>query len=126
MMPQQHAERPLERLLVHVPVQLYRHGLVEMVRIDWVRSEEPVLDRGECGRTDDRFQVGLLAVRRGGHQRELGDSLMEEDVLGAQQEPGLSNPGNELNTQDRVPTELEEVVLDPDPFQSEDLGPYLG
>src|ERR1700733_11280476 len=97
-----------------------------MVRIDRVRSEEPLLNRSERGRTDDRFPVGLRAVSRGDHQRELGDSLMEEDVLGGQQEAGLPNPGNELDTQNRVAAEFEEVVGDSDTGEAQDLGPYLG
>jgi hypothetical protein len=126
MMHQQHLERALKVLVIHVGVQLNQYRMVEMVRINGMRPEEPVLDRGERGRTNDRFSVGALAGRRGDHLGELGNGLVGEDVHGRHRESGLPGPENELDTQDGVATELEEVAFHTDLFHSQDLSPDIG
>jgi hypothetical protein len=106
---------------------------VSSTRVDWLKwcrrlrgAEEPVLDRREPHRSDDRFPVRGPGCGRGDGGRERGDRLVPEHVLRAERQPGLAGPGGDLDAQDRVAAEVEEVVLDPHPLDPEDALPDLG
>jgi hypothetical protein len=89
-----------------------------------VRVEEPALDGGERRRSGDHPVPGGLGggarVDGGG---ELGDRLVQEDVLRGQPEPDEPGPGHHLDAEDGVPAQGEEVALHAHLLGTEHVGP---
>ena len=61
-----------------------------------------------------------------GHPGQPGHGLLDEDVARPTQQTGGPGPGHHLHRQDAVAAEVEERVVDPDPFEPEDLGVDAG
>ncbi len=123
MVCHQGVHRHRQRGLVEILGQLGDDGLVEVQQRP-VGREEPALDRRQRCRTHNhipahRFRYRLRA------RREFSDGLAEEDVLGGHRYTSAACAGDKLDAQDRVSTELKEVVADPDPFHSQHLRPNI-
>ena len=114
----------LEPARRHVGLQLEEHGLVEVVRIGLrVKVEEPPLDRGQGHDPDGDVLLDIRRGRRVCGRGEGGDRLVLEDLPRREAQPGPVGPRHDLDAQDRVPAELEEVVVDGHPVEAQDLGP---
>src|SRR5581483_1863278 len=94
--------------------RLQQQGLIPVVRLRLLLLEEPVLDRGQWHLSADQSLLGeqgsrlLDALRL---CRELGDGGVLEELAWGQREPLLPRAGDDLQTQDRVASQSEEVLL---------------
>ena len=61
-----------------------------------------------------------------GHPGQPGHGLLDEDIARPAQHTGRPGPRHHLHRQNAVAAELEERVVDPDPFQPQDLGVDAG
>src|SRR5712691_9659627 len=55
---------------------------------------------------------------------QLGNGLVLEDLFGGQPDSGLPYASNDLEAQDRITSQVEEVVVDTDPRDMQHLGPH--
>ncbi len=112
-----------QRVLINILRQLHREGLVEMSQ--WpVGGEEPVLNRGQRRRAGNHLSIGHLW--NGPHtRRQRSHRLRGEHIPRGHRYTGLPSPGHHLNTEDRVPTQLEEIVLHANPIRAQHLSPDL-
>ncbi len=99
------------------------HRLVPVVALRDVAFEEPVLDWRQRRRT---VHGGLIDDRGFGQTRHRGQALHGlalEQVLGREEDPGLTGTADHLNGDDRVAAQLEEVVGQTDLLQLEHIAP---
>ncbi len=126
VLPHQRGQRRPQRRLVRLLGQTYRERLDELLGPLRLGVQVPVLHRAQWHVTGDRSLGRPLVGGRYGHRREPGDRGMQEHVLGQQPQTRLVRPGHDLDAQDRIPAQLEEVVLNAHLRQAEHLGPDVG
>ena len=119
-------QRCPEHVDVGVRVEVEPHRLIPMVRFDESLVEEPVLDRREWHLAADGSGLDRRRGRRRGNLEDLADGLMVEHVPWAQLDSGAASAGHDLETDDRVSTEIEEVVIRADRLDAEHVGPDVG
>src|SRR5215468_9512219 len=79
-----------------------------------------------CQRHSTSYNFPVAIVRHCHcNRRELSDGLVLEELLGREFKARLVGPGDDLNTQDRVATQLKEVVVDAYLLKFQDAGPDL-
>ena len=93
--------------------------LVVVVGVSKMLLEEPPLYGRKRHHASHRTLFGL--DRRGrASRRQLGDRLVLKQLFGGEAKPRLIGSGDNLNAEDRIPAQLEEVVMDTDPFEPQD------
>lgn len=123
------AERVLEPVVVDELVRGEKQRLVEMVGLGKRLIEEPALDGSQ---RYGPFDIDLGRHRGGGldgsidHRGEVRDGRVLEHVLRRKRETVVTRASHELNRQDRVASDLEEVVVDAGSRDSQNLRPQLG
>ena len=97
------------------------HGLVELIdrAVDLI---QPPDDRGGRHRAESLIEDTGIPAGEHRHLGQPGDALLDEHIPRAQDQPRGAGPGHHLHRGDRIPTEVEERVIHPDPLDSEDLG----
>jgi len=85
------------------------------------------LDRGQPDRAHYRLMAAIFAGGwPGDMRRQIGDGLIQEEILGGVAQPLLARTRHGLNAEDGVAAELEEVVMDTNLVETEDVGPDGG
>ena len=104
---------------------MHHHRLVELIdrAVDGV---QPTHDRGGQHRPDSLIDHAGRTVGHTGHPGQPGHGLLDEDVAGPARQTGGAGPRHHLHRQDAVAAQVEERVVDPDPFQPENLGVDAG
>jgi hypothetical protein len=134
------ADHQLDRAAERVDVEGTPQAVVERVvvggsgGIQLVQEPEALLGVRQrrlvtAPRGDEGRQLGAVVLpaqphhlgRHPGHGR-----LLEQQAQRQVDAQGLAHPRHRQRGQDRVSTELEEVVADADPLGAEDLGPDAG
>ncbi|MND88152.1 hypothetical protein D3C80_801690 [compost metagenome] len=98
-----------------------------MVRLVAHFAEEPLLYRQQRHAALHRPLVD--ALRRAALARHTGQALhglVLEQLLGSEMYAGLTGTADHLDGNDRVATQLEEVVAQADPLQTQHIGPDSG
>ncbi len=114
MMFQQPQQDPLPLHRRHPRRHLQQQRLVEMLQPDELLREEPPLDRRQLHQTGHRPLLGPHTHRIPPHHdgTQLSDRLVLEQLLDREMQTKLLRPENHLQTQNRIATEGEEVVVD--------------
>ncbi|CAG6852715.1 hypothetical protein PICSAR49_00009 [Mycobacterium avium subsp. paratuberculosis] len=114
--------------LGHTRGRLHQDGLVELVSgpAGPFGGLQPPHDRG--GRHGADALVGHLGrpVAGADHPGQPGDGLLDENVSRPASQPGGTGAGHHLQRRDAVAAEVEEGVVDADPFDTEHMGVDAG
>ena len=111
---------------------LHRREGIQILDAPFVRERSRTTPRGrrrlEPVQTERRdvLDVSLEFAslrRRFGRRRKLGDVRVPEQVRGVEGQPCLSCSRHDLDAEDRVDTDLEEVVVDADAAPSQQVRP---
>src|SRR5262249_15072291 len=125
VLPDQPPHDLLQQPTIDLRLQLDQHRLVVMLRLGQAPREEGSLDRRQ------RYfpaQISLFAFHRMPRTcdlRQPPDRLALEELSRRQLQPSLTGFRDHLDAQDRVTSQLEEVVVDSDPLHSQRLRPDL-
>jgi hypothetical protein len=111
---------------VHGRAGAQQDRLVVVMGVRQLLREEIELDRRQGRPSGDRALLRRRGRRAAGHRRELGDRLVLEHLAGRQAQPHPGSPGDDLDAQDRVATQVEDVVVHAHAPHAEDLLPDLG
>src|SRR5689334_14531485 len=89
--------------------------------------EEPVLNRRQRDFSADCPLLGLYLVATvvADDCREGGDGRMLEEITRRQLQTGAGGPGDDLDGEDGISTQLEEVVMDANLLHLQHACPYL-
>ena len=125
---QQRTERAREQLRAQLAPDLEQEGLIEVMGSRQVLLEEPELDRREGDGSDPRALLAGrgVGVEGAGHDRELGDGLVLEDLDRGEEQPSGPGARHDLDAQDRIAPELKEVVMDAWRIDPQHLAPDAG
>src|SRR5262249_55532839 len=88
--------------------------------------EEPFLDGSQRRRSADCCLIGLDLSWGCGGGSQFSDRLVLEDLRGAQAQPCLLGLRHDLDAENRIATQLEEVVMDADTRDPENVLPNFG
>ena len=124
MVQEQVLQGPLHQSRIQGLPHFQQNSLVPVVRVRKVLFEEPVLDGSQRYRAGHQTLFGLDGRGCAG-RRQLGDRLVLKQLFGGEAEARLIGSGDDLDAEDRVPAQLEEVVVDADPFEPQHFGPDL-
>src|SRR5713101_4628433 len=124
-MDQKALHRLLESCRIEDLTSLEQDRLVVVLRVEQLLLEEPVLDGCQRSRSGHEPLFGFDPERTLCNLCELGDRLALEELPGRQTQPLTRCPGDDLDGEDRVATELEEVVMHAEPLDPQNLRPDL-
>ena len=82
---------------------------------------QPAHDRGGDDVADTFVHRAGRTAGHLDHPCQPGDGLLDEDVTRLTDQTGRARPGHHLHRQDTVAAEVEEGLVDPDPFEPEYL-----
>ncbi|MCY1300855.1 hypothetical protein D9M70_504390 [compost metagenome] len=102
---------------------LQQYRLVPVMALGNLRREEPLLDRRQRQQSGDRPLIDKRAFRAAGHRCQPLHRLMLEQVLRCELDTRLACPAHHLQRDDRVATQLEEVIGQPHSLQLEHVLP---
>ena len=121
---QQPRQHPAQQTRLDPLLELEHHRQVRMVQRFQTRLQEPPLHRqqGRLARHQPLLRHHLL--RRAHHPRQLRHRRVLEDLPRRRPQPQAVQAGRDLDAQDRVPAQLEEVVVDPHPIHPQHLLPH--
>ncbi|MCY1363750.1 hypothetical protein D9M69_505270 [compost metagenome] len=94
-----------------------QHRLVPVMTRGNLLRKEPLLDRRQQHRTYDRPLIDSQPLRALSHRRQCLHRLMLEQFLRRELDAHLSGTAHHLQRNDRVTTQLEEVIGQTDPLQ---------
>jgi hypothetical protein len=104
---------------------LHHDRLVELINRA-VGVVKPTHDRGGHHGPDAVIDHIGHAVGENGHLGQPGHGLLDEDVARPTEQTSRARPGHHLHRRDTVPAQVEERVVHPDPFDTENLGVDAG
>src|SRR5688572_25346167 len=76
-----------------------QNRLIEVMRIDELLREEPLLDRGERRGSPDGTLDSVYRRRSTDHRRKLGNRLLFEELSRAQKQPCLVRTRDDLDAE---------------------------
>ena len=129
---QQDPDRPAREVRIEVGRNTQQRGLVEAADPVGVAVDEffePAHDREGGHRSGgDVGDHRPCGTRRADRRREFGGGAVAHHVAGGDSETLCAQPGDELHSDDAVPAELEEVLVETDLFrgQADDVGDRAG
>src|SRR5256885_2015753 len=94
-----------------------------MVGIGKILFEKPLLHRCEENVTRQDALFGLDNWCQTSQRRKLRDRLVLEQLRRPQAQAGMIGSGNNLNTQDRVSSKLEKIVVNADALDTQQFAP---
>ena len=94
-----------------------------MMRVRNLLLEEPMLDWSKGYRTNHQALLSLDGWGDVRHSRQLGNRLLLKQLLRGEPKAGLIRSGNNLNAEDRIPTQCKKVVVNANPLQPEHFSP---
>src|SRR5262249_62043539 len=92
--------------------------LVTVTRVCEVLLEEPTLYWRQGSIAQDQSLIDKRLLRQLGQPSQLLDGLILEELIDGDPDPFPAGPRSQLNADDRISSELEEVVADTDPFNA--------
>ncbi len=116
------AQGVLEHGGVQGRAHLQQQGLVEGVR-QRRGLEEGMLHGGQRHRPPHQPLLSQVGRVLPGHRGQRFHRLVLEELARRQPQPGLARPRHHLQADNRVASQLEEVVADADPGAAQHLGP---
>src|ERR1044071_1888557 len=108
---------------VYARLHFQQHGLIEVVKISLLTRKEPALNGCERSVAAYASLLGFDNGSRPGDGSQCGDCLVLKKLSRLQTQPDLVCPRDDLNAQDRIATEMEEIIVNADAFHSEHLLP---
>src|ERR1043166_2324188 len=120
-------EQLCNRLLEQLVIERRReqHRLIVVMRVDEVLLEEPTLNRRERDWTTDRRIRLATRTRRINNRSELCDRLVLKDLFGCDPDACQTRSRHDLNAENRIATQLEEVIVRAHHFDTQHLRPNL-
>src|SRR6185369_6274440 len=102
---------------------LEEHRLIPMVAVGNIEREEPMLRRCERDIACDQPLLGGPQLHTACHRCQFSNRLVCEELCWRKTETSLIGSGDDLNTEDRVTTQTEEVVVNAHALDAEKLLP---
>src|SRR5215217_122938 len=94
-----------------------------MLRFRNLLLEEPMLDRSQGDRTNHQALLSLDGWGNTRNSRQLSNRLLLKQLLRGEPQTCLIRSGNNLNAEDRIPTQFKKVVVNANPLQPKHFSP---
>src|SRR5215813_1146033 len=94
-----------------------------MMRVKDLLLEEPVLNGSTGYRTKHQALLSLDDRSDTHHSRQLGNRLLLKQLLRGEPQTCLIRSGNNLNAEDRIPTQFKKVIVNANPLQPKHFSP---